>query len=255
MLVFDRLVLGVAAIVAVAAMLLVGSPARGASVTKEAIAGDGVLGDFTGSVTYTYTAGDTADLAIFLKNVSDPANGGYLTGFVFNIGADHVSAKLNPNPTEIDYNDRDGLGLPKHGFFYDVGTHASASPYGTFEAGAALSKGKPGKNGVPPLGEFLGSGKPQYGIGVGESATFHFKVTGASDVLDDLTAMAFLREMSGHGDYSASFIARFRGFRNCGSDKTPGYSAIPLPPGAWSGCALFGLLMVRGIKRWHGAVA
>jgi hypothetical protein len=254
MLVLDRLVLRGATIVAAAAMLLVGSPARGASVTK-AIAGDGVLGDFTGSVTYTYTAGNTADLAIFLKNVSDPANGGYLTGFVFNIGADHVTAKLNPNPTEIDYNDRDGLDLPKSGFFYDVGTNASASPYGTFEAGAALSSGKPDKNGVPPLGEFLGSGKPQYGIGVGESATFHFKVVGCPDVLDDLSAMAFLREMSGHGDYSASFIARFRGFANGGSNKTPGYSAIPLPPAAWSGCALFGLLMVRGIKRWHRPVA
>ena len=109
-------------------------------------------GEYLASVEYTFDAlADEGTLTVTLDNVSDPSNGGYITGFLFNIDGDAIA--------ELDGGEQHNL----------VGvTDESGSPYGTFEAGAALRE------------DFLGGGKPSLGIGIDDGAvSFTFTVTGA----------------------------------------------------------------------------
>ncbi len=171
------------------------------------ISGDGVLGDFTGTFDYSYTNSNSATLIISLTNTSPAANGGYLTGFVFNNPGDKIA-----NVSGYLFSDTDfvllGLG----------DSSVSAAPYGQFDVGAATG------------GSFEGGGSPSLGIAIGSNATFTFNFTGIN--LDTLTDMSFFNEWStgtGAGGGYESFVARFRGFKDGGSDKVPGDPGSPVP--------------------------
>lgn len=145
------------------------------------------LGGYLG--TLDYTPGDgVGTLVVTLENISPAANGGFLTGFLFNIASVDVNATaaLQPGST--------------HPFQQASG---SGAPFGgDYDSGAALG------------GSFLGGGNPNNGIAVGATGTFTFLVT-AEDA-DTLTASSFI-----NGPYEHNFVVRFRGFENGGSDKVP----------------------------------
>ncbi len=159
-------------------------------------------------------------LTVTLTNNSPEANGGYVTGFVFNIDGD-ATATLASGPEG----------------FYDLG-YNKASPFGWFEAGAAL--GKKGK------GDFNGGGDPKPGIAVGETGVFVFNVTG--DDAGGLTAMSFLTEETGSGDNVTFFATRLRGFNDGSSNHGEG-QLVPLPASVWCGLGLMGALLAVRIKR------
>lgn len=153
------------------------------------------LGAFTGSMNYSYVSGNTGTLVISLTNTSAPANGGKLTGFVFNINSLDAGASASLNA---------GASHPFSNLFNE-----SAAPFGTYRAGAALG------------GSFLGGGSPNSGIAIGATGTFTFTIT-ASDA-SSLTASSFFSTPA-----NFAFIARFKGFLDGGSDKVPGLN-IPAP--------------------------
>jgi len=159
------------------------------------------LGHFDGSFTYTSSSSSSATLDIVLNNTTQLSVGGYLTAFVFN-NPDHkiTGATLSSSNTNFK-----ALGSPS----YNGGI--SAAPFGNFDLGASTG------------GKFLGGGSPNGGIPAGGSATFTFSLTGSG--LDALTTASFLAALSspeGQDLAPAFFVARFRGFKNGGSDKVPG---------------------------------
>ena len=171
------------------------------------------LGSFTGSLEYVFDPfGDLDFLSVTLTNTSDPVNGGFITGFVFNIASadDEASATLTSGSHPFENLTDGGL---------------NAQPFGNpFDAGAALG------------GAFLGGGSPTEGIAVGDTGIFEFDVM-AFDAAD-LTALSFLTG----GQYEFNFIVRFKGFENGDSDKVPA-TIIPLPPAlAWGGLGLLGAM-------------
>ncbi len=179
------------------------------------------LGSFTGSLAYEFDPfADIGFLTVTLTNTSDPDNGGFITGFVFNIASadDDASATFTSGSHPFENLTDGGL---------------KAEPFGNpFDAGAALG------------GAFLGGESPTDGIAVGDTGIFEFDVM-AFDAAD-LTALSFL---SG-GPYEFNFIVRFRGFENGDSDKVPG-TIIPLPPGlALGGLGLLGAMFgARRVRR------
>jgi len=168
------------------------------------------LGSFTGSIEYSTADAfsTTGTLVITLTNTSAPANGGFITGFLFNIGGADSSASAT-------------LASGTHPFTNCTGGGLSGSPFGDYDAGAALG------------GSFLGGGSPNPGIGVGDTGVFTFDVS-ASDA-GALTALDFLNG----GPLDFNFLVRFRGFENGGSDKV-GAVVVPLPPAL--GLGLVGLV-------------
>ena len=178
------------------------------------------LGSFTGSLTYAFDPfADMGFLTVSLSNTSDPDNGGFITGFVFNIASTdhHASAALTSGSHPFENLTDGGL---------------RAEPFDTFDAGAALG------------GAFLGGGSPTEGIAVGDTGIFEFDVM-AFDAAD-LTALSFLTG----GQYEFNFIVRFKGFENGDSDKVPA-TIIPLPPGlALGGLGLLGAMFgARRMRR------
>ncbi len=161
------------------------------------------LGSFSGSLDYT---GST--LTVTLTNNLASAAGGKITGFMFNIDG---------NATAV-------LVTKTHSAFSDLGTSPSASPFGTFEAGAAMG------------GSWLGSGSPNTGIVRGATGVFTFNVTGPDAA--SRTAASFIS-----GPSSINFAVRYRGFDNGGSDKTAGH-LVPAP----SSLALLGVA-AQGLRR------
>ncbi|QOJ00070.1 MAG: hypothetical protein HRU70_06040 [Phycisphaeraceae bacterium] len=158
-----------------------------------AIGGAGPWGSFTGGLTYTYIAGNLGTLQVDLTNTSSPGNGGFLTGFLFNIqSVDAGRAGVLTSGTNLNF-----IGVQND----------SGSPFGTFDAGAALG------------GSWLGGGNPNNGIAIGGSGTFMFNIT-ASDA-SGLSASSFVTNGAPWG-----FVVRFRGFNNGESDKVPG---VPAP--------------------------
>lgn len=160
------------------------------------------LGAFTGWISYT-----PGQLVISLTNDASSAAGGKLTGLAFNIAGDATAALVNATHP-----------------FTDLGTSVSASPYGTFDAGAALG------------GDWTGGGSPNSGIIAGATGQFEFSVTGPG--AGSLTASSFIGAAP-----DIDFVVRFRGFDNGGSDKTPGFQ-VPAP-GAAALLGLGGLLVGR----------
>ena len=147
------------------------------------------LGDFSGTLQYEYQMGDMGLLTLIMNNTSDEANGGWITGIIFN--DENAAADL----ADATYP-------------FDNAPGQSGVPFGDpYLGGAALG------------GDWLGGRDPSLGIGVGESGTFNFDIT-ATDA-QFLTAGSFLQ-----GSYDFNFLVRFRGFENGGSDKVP---AIPAP--------------------------
>lgn len=148
------------------------------------------LGSYAGSLTFTAQSPTTGLLTIMLENLSPTANGGKITGVVFNMHSADAAATAT-------------LASATHPFL-NTGSE-SAAPFGTFEAGAALNA------------NWSGGGSPNPGIAVGDTGTFIFNVV-ASDA-GFLSAGSFL---------SDGLVVRFRGFANGGSDKSPAIPA-PAP--------------------------
>lgn len=175
-----------------------------------------MLGSYVGTASYASLTPNTGTLVIQLTNTSPIAGGGYITGLVFNVpGSDSSASLFSANPSA----------------FTSVGTNPSASPFGSFEAGAALG------------GNFLGGGSPVPGIAVGSTGTFIFSIT--SSVAATITADDFVPTSA-----IPSLVVRFRGFANGGSDKVPGIGEPPIPaPGAAATLALAGGFLIRRRRR------
>ena len=174
------------------------------------------LGDFSGSLTYDFIVGDLGVLTVDLTNDIDPGFGGFLTGFIFNVGSadNNVAATLTSttNPFFLNAPDQNG------------------SPFGNrYVGGAALG------------GNWLGGGNPMNGIGPSDSGIFTFDIT-AIDA-DSLSAASFLQ-----GPYDFNFLVRFRGVGPDGglSDKVP---AVPAP----GALALLGLGALTQRRRRRSA--
>jgi hypothetical protein len=202
---------------------VIAAPAHASSVPIGGNMSDSTenIGNFTGSVEYTYNTGDlSGNLAISLTNTT-VGKDLKITGFVFNSDVDGLSVVLTPNPTGS----------------FDSLAGSAANPFGDFEFGAAL-----GAN-------WEGGGSPNDGIHVGDSLTFNFTVTSGTVDLSALDTMDFLTE-SGHDAESVTYagqvlVVRFRGDD---SDKVPSDTGgtpapgpgLPLPSAALSGLGLLG---------------
>jgi hypothetical protein len=168
------------------------------------IHGKGTWGSFEGTLTYTYDA-EVADatLEVVLTNNSPPANGGYLTGFIFNNPMGKIKGVTCADA------DFELLGAPQ----FNLGINAM--PLGHFDIGAALG------------GSWQGGGEPLRGIAVGQTKTFTFGLTG--ETLSDLNELNFVSELSLEGEGSYFFAARFLGFEDENSDKVPAAAGEPMP--------------------------
>jgi hypothetical protein len=204
--------------------MLAVAPARADSV---AVLGDTFnstegLGRFEGMIEYDADPFSTVGiLDIMLTNTSTPENGGYITGFLFNIASsDEATATLLSDPGSI------------YPFEQCMGGGLNGQPFGNpYDAGAALD------------GTFLGGGEPERGIAVGETGTFAFQIE--SPDAGSLTAMNFLEG----GPYDFDFLVRFRGFDDGGSDKVPAV-VVPLPlPLALGAAGLVGVMFGAARRR------
>lgn len=188
------------------------------------IMGDGMLGDFRGEFLYTFTDSANAAVSLTLTNTSPAVNGGYLTGFVFNNPGNRITG-ISFGSTDSDFN---LLGAP------DFDNGINASPFGQFDIGSSTST------------NFQGGGNPNKGIAVGYTESFDFALTGIG--LDELSEWSFVSELSqgkGAGEGHQFFVARFRGFNDGGSNKTPA-EVIPEPASLLLlGFGLLGLLGLR----------
>jgi hypothetical protein len=203
------------------------SAAASARAGSVAILGDGMnsaegLGSFEGLLEYDADLFSTVGtLQIMLTNTSAPDNGGYITGFLFNIAsAEDATATLLSDPESL------------YPFEQCFGGGLNGQPYGNpYDAGAALD------------GTFLGGGDPAAGIAVGETGTFAFQIQ--SPNAGSLTAMNFVEG----GPYDFDFLVRFRGFDDGGSDKVP-VVVVPLPlPLALGAVGFVGAMI--GAARWR----
>lgn len=205
----------VAAISSVATADIVHFNSDPSSTTNSAWTGASLIG----SVEYTYTGDDEGTLVFSMTNTTDPAIGGFLTGFVFNFDSSDDDAEV-----ELD--------SATNNKFRDTGRER-ADPFGTFDAGAALK------------GKWTGGGKPGDGIGVGITELFTFEVE--ADDAASLTAMSFL------GD-GTEIALRFKCLNDGASDKLlvsitndPNVNVVPLPSGVLAGGAMLGLCL--GVRR------
>ncbi len=169
---------------------------------------------FTGSLEYTSDAfSNSGSLVINLTNTSEPSNGGFITGLVFNLPS------LDPNASSsMLFGSND---------FQEV-NNENAAPFGTFDTGAALH------------GNWLGGGPPQGGIAVGQTGSFEFLIN-ATDAAS-LSAEDFIT--GGNGSHMA---IRFRGFADGGSDKVP--TMLVPAPAAMNLLLVVGLIGTRRRRR------
>jgi hypothetical protein len=204
-----------------AVIFFLGAPTLSSALSIE---GDGTLGDFTGYFTYNPVSATESTIEIELTNTSPLSNGGYLTAFAFNLPSGYIT------DVTLDSSD-DDFGLLGDPDFYD---DVKGVPYGYYDIGASVTD------------QFLGGGAPSPGIPVGATETFKFCLTGTD--LNMLDVLDFLDEMSVNaspGQGEQLFLARFRGFDDGGSNKTPG-RVVPIPGAVWLlGCGLIGLAGFR----------
>lgn len=187
-------------------LLLAPSPAGAVPIF-----GSGALGSFTGTFDYTAINNTSGTINISLANTS--LDTGYITAFIFNIPflATVTAAPLTPSDPDFDT-----IGGPT------FNNSVSGAPFGTFDIGASTN------------GSFEGGGPPQDGIATGSMGTFSFLLTGTG--LGALTAADFLSTLSvppGVGSEGVqSFVVRFRGFTEGGSDKVPASVGVIPEPGS-----------------------
>jgi hypothetical protein len=183
------------------------------------------LGSFTGTFNYTPIDATHGTIDISLTNTSPAANGGFITAFVFNIPSlppfmvDVTGATLTlPVDNGLDV----VLGAPA---FLDS---ESANPFGDFDIGAGLDD------------DWEGGGGPGEGIPVGATGHWQFNLEG-TNLGNPLDSAAFLSTLSvdAGGPGEQTFVVRFKGFDDGGSDKVPVDTSAPVPePGT---LALVGL--------------
>lgn len=167
---------------------------------------------FTGSSTWTENDATHGVLEISITNTTSPTVGGYLTGFAFNLGGFDAS---------IDLLSSDALG------FVGV-TNVSAQPFGDdFAAGAAIG------------GNWLGGGRPQGGLEIGQTGVFTFAITSGA-------ASGFSGATPFDGPSAYDFVVRFRGLADGGSSKVAGViTSVPAPGSA----ALMAAALFVGVGR------
>ena len=203
----------VASIAAVAATTAAGAAV--VPITSNSPLSTGNLGTFIGTLDYTYVGGNAGTLAVTLTNTTPGAIGGFITSFMF-----------RPPPELGAF----GCSLTASNFALMVnvpaGTNGSPFP-GTWIGGAGLN------------GSWLAGGQPQDGIGIGQTGSFSFSITGANASM--LTSDSFVSGSLVSDPYA--FVVRFRGMAEGGSDKVP---ANQLPaPGAVALLALAGVARSR----------
>ena len=190
---------------------LLAAPAQAVLLTGNVAASTEQTGsNFAGELTYSFSSSTAATLTLDLSNTTTPAAvGGYLTAFVLNNPGDNIgSVTLSSAPTA----DWSLLGLDND--------NVNGAPFGQFDFGATSGNVN---------GGFEGGGNPATGLGVGQSGTFVFALTGTN--LDTLNDLSFVNELSsgpGQGQDGQFFVARFRGLADDGSDKVPG-AVVPEP--------------------------
>jgi hypothetical protein len=178
-------------------------------IAGQIVSGTGLqgLGSFDGTFSYSTSDSQHGLLQITLNNTSPVGNGGFLTAFALNNPFDRITS-VSVTSSNANFG---LLGSPS----FQNGV--SAPPFGNFDFGASTG------------GAFLGGGNPSKGIGVGGSASFDFVLKGTK--LDLITEQDFFNAMSNspEGGGPLAFVARFRGFKNGGSDKVPGNYVVPPP--------------------------
>lgn len=160
------------------------------------------LGSYSGEFNWTapVVGGDgCGTLVLTLTNTSAPSNGGYITGFAFNV-VDGIAASFVPDAKTLSG--------------WQQVVNADANPYGVFDIGAALG------------GNWLGGGSPNGGVPVGESWQFTFQLCGDIDFLRAI-ALEEIFHATTSQQGSFEFVGRFRGFDDGGSDKAP--ANLPAP--------------------------
>lgn len=172
------------------------------------------LGAFEGTLEYIAQTATTGVLTVSLTNTSPAENGGRITGFVLRIDSVDTGASAT-------------LDSATHAFV-DLGT-GSASPFGAFDAGAALG------------GSWNGGGNPNGGIAVGATGVFTFDIF-ASDAAS-LTAGSFISEGEPY-----AMVVRLRGFADGGSDKVPAV----LVPGPAAAAVIGAGVVLAGARRRRG---
>jgi hypothetical protein len=166
-------------------------------------AGTEGLGSFTGTFDYIPIGDFSGTLIVELTNTSPAANGGLITGFLFNI------------PIGVDVGAGTTLAPSSHPLVLVGGpsfsNSASGAPFGDFDIGAALG------------GNWLGGGSPVNGIAVGDTGTFQFNLvgTGLDGPLGPGDFLSTLSNDASTGWGEQAFVVRFKGFEDGGSDKVP----------------------------------
>ena len=195
--------------IALAAATLAPSVARAVPIP---ISGTGSTGSsFTGSFDYSFTDDSHGTVDVILNDTTSSLIGGFLTGFAFNLpdGAAVTAVSLTTNANATNFVT---LGGPT----WDNSVNGADN--GNFDIGAATG------------GSYEGGGMPSLGFGPGLTGTFSFALTGSG--LSGLTAASFLSTLSvppGDGGGLQSFVVRFRGLADDGSDKVPGTPGTPVP--------------------------
>ena len=159
--------------------------AHASLIAEDTLTGTGSLGSYSAHFTW-----DGNTLNLDLTNLSDPSNGGYITGLLLNL------------PTGNTFNDTSSdthlLALlpSNHGY--------NGAPYGRFDYGYALK------------GNFLGGSKPDDGIAVGNTGHFEFSDWSNAENFDIQDAFLNLATLD---ENDTNLLVRFKGFNNGGTDK------------------------------------
>ena len=249
-----------AAILAGLAALAAPGSARAAFVADSTVNIQGTTatsgpGYFTGTVSVDNLSKTSADVQVTLTNTSPIANGGYITGFAFNLPTPGVTSAGLTSAAPASFTQVGG-GAPDTVGNYD---EVAGSPYGYFDVGAAVG------------GDLLGGGSPVGGIAVNQTGTFTFRLSSnGSYNLNTLTANVLMSLLSAYpqGGGAQPFLVRFRGFNNGDSDKVvggvvtnppppppPPPGPVPAPPAVLLALAGVGCLLGRGAFRRKAAPA